>query len=78
VSDPPVSEHETDPPADPALGLSALRPRSTGSSVLAAAMLGMGQVLEPEKTQVQIEIEAPGDPDDQPFDLDFGALPPLT
>ena len=77
-----MSEHETDPqadpPADPSPGPSALRPRSTGSSVLAAALLGMGQVLEPEKTQVQIEIEAPGDPDDQPFDLDFGVLPPLA
>lgn len=54
------------------------RPRSAGSTVLGAAMLGVGRVLEPDKTEVQIEILAPGDPDDQPFDLDFGDLPPLT
>jgi hypothetical protein len=53
------------------------RPRNAGSSVLAAAMLGIGRVLEPDKTEVQIEIVAPGDPDDLPLDLDFGGLPPL-
>lgn len=55
----------------------AARPRSTGGSVLAAAMLGVGKVLEPDKTEVQIEIEAPGDPDERRITLDFGELPPL-
>lgn len=40
-------------------------------------MLGVGEVLEPEKTASPVEIvnEAP---DDQPIiDLDFGVLPSL-
>lgn len=53
--------------------------RKTGQgSILAAAMLAMGEILEPEKTKVVIE-QADDDPlDDLPFTLDFGDLPPLN
>jgi hypothetical protein len=52
--------------------------QSKGNSALAAAMLGLGQVLEPEKTKVEIEQanDDPFDPDAE-LDLDFGDLPPL-
>ena len=47
------------------------------TTVLAAAMLAVGDILEPEKTTVEIE-QANDDPiDDLPFDIDFGDLPPL-
>jgi len=58
----------------------SLRQRVGGSAAAAiasAAMLGVGEVLEPEKTASPVEIvnEAPGD---QPIiDLDFGVLPSL-
>ena len=50
-------------------------------SVLAAAMIAVGEILEPEKTRVDIEIqaEAPADePYDLPFAIGFGNLPELS
>ena len=55
------------------------RPRRQ-SSVLGAAMIAVGEILEPEKTRVDIEshAEAPSDPSHGlPFELDFGDLPEL-
>lgn len=55
-------------------------PRKGGSgSVLAAAMLAVGEIIEPERTTVEVEQEA-GDPDDalDGIRLDFGDLPPLN
>jgi hypothetical protein len=46
------------------------------SVVLAAAMLAVGEALEPHKTEVQIAAEAAPE-DGLPFDLDFGDLPPI-
>lgn len=52
---------------------------SVQGSVLGAAMLGLGEVIEPEKTKADIEITAsvdaaePGPLDD----FDFGDLPTL-
>ena len=47
--------------------------------MLAAAMLGLGEVLEPQKTSVEIEQVAEDDqPDDLPFAIDFGDLPSLS
>lgn len=53
--------------------------RSSGGQVLGAAMLGLGQVIEPDKARVDIEVEAPTDPlDDDPLaGVDFGDLPEL-
>ena len=51
---------------------------SAQGGVLAAAMLAVGEILEPEKTVIEIE-QANDDPvDDPPFKLDFGDLPPLS
>ena len=53
------------------------RRRTTGVDVLAAAMLAVGEIIEPEKTEVHIIMptDAPGG--DDGFDLDFGGLDPL-
>lgn len=67
---PAGNDDATPPPRRPA--------KSGGGQVLGAAMLGLGQVIEPEKASVNIEIEAPSDPDDDRLpDLDFGDLPDL-
>ena len=52
--------------------------KGTGAvSVLGAAMLAVGDILEPEKTTVEI-VQTNDDPiDDLPFNIDFGDLPPL-
>ena len=45
--------------------------------VLGAAMIAMGEILEPEKTTVEI-VQTDDDPEpNMPFDLNFGDLPPL-
>lgn len=44
--------------------------------MLAAAMLGVGEVLEPHKTKVVIEQQN-DDPLDDGLGLDFGDLPAL-
>lgn len=51
-----------------------------GRSVLAAVMIGLGQVLEPEKFDEDMHIEAPADddPDDPLKGIGFGNLPPLS
>lgn len=70
---PPPEEDDDEPAA-------AAKPR-TGSaqgSFLAAAMLAVGDILEPEKTVVEIEQTNDDPVDDPPFELDFGDLPPLT
>ncbi len=43
--------------------------------MIAAAMLAVGEILEPEKTGVEI-AEQREDPEPD-IDLDFGDLPPL-
>lgn len=47
--------------------------------MLAAAMLAVGKILEPDKTRVEIQIEVPSEPVDLLGDLgvDFGDLPDL-
>lgn len=48
-----------------------------GAGVLGAAMLAVGDIFEPEKTDVEI-VQTNDDPiDDLPFNIDFGDLPPL-
>lgn len=49
-------------------------------SMLGAAMLGLGEVLEPEKTNTDVVIETTVNKDDdlgKKFDLDFGELDSL-
>lgn len=45
--------------------------------VVGMAMIAVGEVLEPEKTSVEMVEPARAEPDDQPFTLDFGDLPSL-
>tara|TARA_B110000014_G_C19665099_1_gene349471 strand:- start:238 stop:471 length:234 start_codon:yes stop_codon:yes gene_type:complete len=53
------------------------KPKGTGAVVLGAAMIAMGEILEPEKTTIEI-VQTNDDPEPNlPFDLDFGDLPPL-
>ena len=51
------------------------RTNSTGGAIIGAAMLGLGDVYEPQNTDVNIEVEA--DLDSDGLDLDFGDLPGL-
>ncbi len=49
-------------------------------SMLGAAMLGLGEVLEPEKANTDVVVESRLDTDDdlgKKFDLDFGQLDDL-
>ncbi len=53
-------------------------PRQSGQgSVLAAAMLAVGDIIEPEKTKVEIQQHDDDPEPDLPVTLDFGDLPPL-
>lgn len=45
--------------------------------MLAAAMIAVGEVIEPHKTDVEIVRPAGPADDDLDFDLDFGPLPEL-
>lgn len=55
------------------------RAGGTAAGIVVAAMLGVGEVLEPEKTSPGIEIigEAPQDEPIVDLDLVFDGLPPL-
>lgn len=69
----PLEPRGSDEPTD-----TIRRRLGPGATVLAAAMAGLAQVLEPEK--VTVTIEQPGDQplDDDPLaDVTFGGLPPL-
>ena len=52
---------------------------STAAAIASAAMLGVGEVLEPEKTAAPVEIinEAPDEEPIVDLDLEFGGLPSL-
>jgi hypothetical protein len=56
------------------------RPRASGGGiVLAAAMLGLAEVLEPDKTEVVIEQRDDQDHNPEPeVNLSFGTLPPIS
>lgn len=66
-------------PDDTSAEAVAARKKSGGGStnILAAAMLAVGDILEPEKTTVEI-VQTNDDPlDDLPPNINFGDLPPL-
>lgn len=52
------------------------RVRPGAAPMLAAAMLAVGEIIEPEKTEVEIAVEA-GEPLDDGIKMTFGDLPPL-
>ena len=55
------------------------RAGGTAAGIVVAAMLGVGEVLEPEKTAAPIEIvgEAPEGEPIIDLDLEFEGLPPI-
>jgi hypothetical protein len=72
------SDAATEPPNDDFT--TPVPPRKTASSaapMLAGMMLAVGEILEPEKTKVEIAVEHSKPVDDLPFELGFGDLPPL-
>ena len=50
---------------------------SSASFALGAAMIAVGEILEPSKTSVDIELPADDERGDDGFDLRFGSLPDL-
>lgn len=54
------------------------RSNAARGGVLGAAMLAVGDLIEPNKTDVTIEQAADTDGDDPLAGLDFGDLPPLS
>ncbi|MXW41682.1 MAG: hypothetical protein F4Z91_01055 [Acidimicrobiia bacterium] len=50
---------------------------SAGGSALGAAMVALGEILEPEKTRVELQQEDDEPEPDLGFTMDFGDLPPL-
>ena len=48
----------------------------TMTVALGAAMVAVGEILEPDKTTVEVE-QTSSDPLDDDFDLSFGDLPEL-
>lgn len=79
------STDETAQPPDPHLPdgplpvTSRIVKSGTGSvTVLSAAMLAVGEILEPEKANVELAEEAADDRgDDLGLELSFGDLPPI-
>ena len=82
--DPHPLDHADQPAGEPAPAgrpqpseRAARTGRGPGATVLGAAMLAVGDILEPEKSTVEI-VQTNDDPEpDLPFSLDFGDLPPL-
>ena len=73
-------EFQWDDPRDyqPPDGLMRKAAGSAGGSAIGAAMVALGEILEPEKTRVEIQQEDDEPEPDLPFTIDFGDLPPLT
>ena len=53
------------------------RPKGSGAVILGAAMLAMGEIIEPDKTSVEIAEVADEYVPEEGIDLDFGELPPI-
>ena len=50
----------------------------SGAVILGAAMLAVGELIEPEKTTVELTEVADDHVPDKGLDLNFGDLPPLN
>jgi hypothetical protein len=53
------------------------KPQSKAGAALGAAMLGLAEVLQPEKTKIVVEQQNDDPLDDDDVELKFGDLPPL-
>ena len=74
------ADDETDPSFrdGPLPASTRLTKSSSGAvTVLSAAMLAVGEILEPEKTTVEMEQPADTTDDDSGLELSFGDLPPI-
>lgn len=54
------------------------KPKGPGAVILGAAMLAVGEIIEPEKTSVEITEVSDDHVPDMGLDLNFGDLPPLN
>lgn len=57
--------------------LDETKAKGSGAVILGAAMLAVGEILEPEKTSVEITEVSDDHVPDERLDLHFGDLPPL-
>ncbi|WP_419918332.1 hypothetical protein [Candidatus Poriferisocius sp.] len=73
-------EFQWDDPRDyqPPEGLIRKATGTSAGSALGAAMVALGEILEPEKIRVEIQQEDDEPDPDLPFTIDFGDLPPLN
>lgn len=79
VDDPATDESVAAEDAEFAARLQTPRLRrgtAAAAPALAAAMLAVGEVIEPDKTEATVQVQA-GEPHDDEIPLDFGDLPPL-
>lgn len=53
------------------------RRRTSGGNILAAAMLAVGEIIEPDKTHVAVVMASDAPGEDDGIGLDFGDLDPL-
>ena len=53
------------------------RPKGSGAVILGAAMLAMGEIIEPDKTSVEIADVADEYVPEKAIVLAFGELPPI-
>ena len=51
--------------------------KGAGAVILGAAMMAVGEILEPDKTSVEISEASDDHEPDPPLGLNFGDLPPL-
>ena len=58
--------------------LDETKAKGSGAVILGAAMLAVGEIIEPEKTTVEIAEFADDHVPDKGLDLNFGDLPPLN
>jgi hypothetical protein len=81
--EPTPPEHELDDDAEafrdtPLPAASRITKSSSGAvTMLSAAMIAVGEILEPEKASVEIEQPSDSTDDDAGLDLSFGDLPPI-
>ena len=62
---------------DPSKPNASKKTKGSGAVILGAAMIAVGEILEPDKTSVEISEASDDHEPDPPLGLNFGDLPPL-
>ena len=62
---------------DPSEPTASKKTKGPGAVILGAAMIAVGEILEPDKTSVEIPEVSDDHEPDPPLGLNFGDLPPL-